>query len=118
MSLPNIGKVLNHFEISENNEEDLSIFDSTKIEKIGALVAFELSKKKGRAIIDYDPAYQFAILRICTKSAEKGNVSEKEQNALPENKVTALKNSIVEECRNQGFTLSEYVRLVDSLRFV
>lgn len=45
-------------------------------------------------------------------------MSENDKNTLPENKVTALKNSIVEECRNQGFTLSEYVRLVESLRFV
>lgn len=45
-------------------------------------------------------------------------MSENAKNTLPENKVTALKNSIVEECRNQDFTLSEYVRLVESLRFV
>lgn len=45
-------------------------------------------------------------------------MSENDKNTLPENKVTALKNSIVEECRNQGFTLSEYVRLVESLRSV
>ena len=45
-------------------------------------------------------------------------MSKNNKNALPENKITALKNSIVEECRSQGFTLSEYVRLVDSLRFV
>lgn len=45
-------------------------------------------------------------------------MSENDKNTLPENKVTALKNSIVEECRNQGFTLSEYVCLVKSLRFV
>ncbi len=62
----NIEKVLNHFEISEDDGEHLSIFDSAKIERIGAAVAFDLSKKKGRAIIDYDPAYPFAILRICT----------------------------------------------------
>lgn len=43
---------------------------------------------------------------------------ENKRNDLPENKVTTLKNSIVEECRNQGYTLSEYVRLVDLLRFV
>jgi len=41
-----------------------------------------------------------------------------DKNALPENKITPLKNSIVEECRNQGFTLNEYARLLESLRFV
>ena len=32
-------------------------------------------------------------------------------------KVTALKNSIVEECRKQGFTLNEFERLVEALRW-
>ncbi len=32
-------------------------------------------------------------------------------------KIKALKDSIVEECRKQGFTLDEFARLVDSLRF-
>lgn len=32
-------------------------------------------------------------------------------------KVKALKDSIVEECRKQGFTLDEFCRLADSLRF-
>lgn len=53
---------------------------------------------------------------IQKKGGEK--VSKNNQSNLSENKVTALKNSIVQECRNQGFTLSEYIRLVDSLRFV
>ena len=35
-----------------------------------------------------------------------------------DNKVKALKDRIVEECRRQGFTLDEYVRLVDCLRYV
>lgn len=35
-----------------------------------------------------------------------------------DNKVKTLKDSIVEECRRQGFTLDEYVRLVDCLRYV
>ena len=34
-----------------------------------------------------------------------------------ENKVKALKDSIVQECHNQGFTLDEFRRLVDVLRF-
>lgn len=32
-------------------------------------------------------------------------------------KVKALKDSIVEECRKQGFTLNEFERLVESLRW-
>lgn len=32
-------------------------------------------------------------------------------------KVKALKNSIVEECRKQGFTLNEFERLVEALRW-
>ncbi len=35
---------------------------------------------------------------------------------IKEEKVTALKNSIVDECRKQGFTLDEFVRLVETLR--
>lgn len=65
MSLPNIEQILSHFEINETNEENLSILDSAKIENVGVAVAFDLSKRKGRAIIDYDPAYPFAVLRIC-----------------------------------------------------
>lgn len=33
-------------------------------------------------------------------------------------KVIALKNGIVEECRKQGFTLNEFERLVESLNWV
>ena len=36
---------------------------------------------------------------------------------IKEEKVTALKNSIVEECRKQGFTLNEFARLVEALRW-
>ncbi len=32
-------------------------------------------------------------------------------------KVIALKDSIVEECRKQGFTLNEFERLVEALRW-
>lgn len=32
-------------------------------------------------------------------------------------KVTALKGSIVEECRKQGFTLNEFERLIEALRW-
>ena len=32
-------------------------------------------------------------------------------------KVTALKDSIVEECRKQGFTLNEFERLIEALRW-
>lgn len=32
-------------------------------------------------------------------------------------KVTALKDSIVEECRKQGFTLTEVERLIEALRW-
>lgn len=32
-------------------------------------------------------------------------------------KVTALKDSIVEECRKQGLTLNEFERLVEALRW-
>lgn len=32
-------------------------------------------------------------------------------------KVTALKYSIVEECRKQGFTLNEFERLIESLNW-
>lgn len=34
------------------------------------------------------------------------------------NKVKALKDSIVEECRKQGFTIDEFSRLVGCLRFI
>lgn len=61
-----IEQILNHFEISKTDKEDLRIFSSEQIENIGAAVIFDLSKGKGRAIIDYDPAYPFAVLRVCT----------------------------------------------------
>lgn len=67
MGISNVDETLAHFEISENSEEQLSVFDSTQIENIGAAVAFDLSKGKGRAIIDYDPAYPYAVLRIHVK---------------------------------------------------
>lgn len=44
----------------------MTVFDSDKIERIGSAIAFCLAKGKGRAIIDYDPAYPHATLRICT----------------------------------------------------
>ena len=69
MVIPNkIGydEILNHFGISENDNVQLSVFNSAEIEHIGTIVAFDLSKGKGRAVIDYDPAYPFAVLRICT----------------------------------------------------
>lgn len=66
MGISNIDEILAHFEISENGEAQLSVFDSAKIENIGAAVAFDLAKGKGRAVIDYDPAYPFAVLRTIT----------------------------------------------------
>lgn len=66
MGISNFDEILAHFEISENSEEQLSVFDSTKIENIGAAVAFDLSKGKGRAVIDYDPTYPYAVLRMYT----------------------------------------------------
>ncbi|MCM1165643.1 MAG: hypothetical protein NC401_06495 [Ruminococcus sp.] len=66
MSLPNYNELLEHFGISESNDERMTVFGSEKIERIGAAIAFSLAKGKGRAIIDYDPAYPYAVLRICT----------------------------------------------------
>lgn len=39
------------------------------------------------------------------------------EDRLSGEKVTALKDSIVEECRKQGFTLNEFERLIDALRW-
>lgn len=59
-----IHEILNHFEISENDIERLSVINSAEIERIGVIIAFNLSKGKGRAVINYDPAYPFAVIRI------------------------------------------------------
>lgn len=40
-----------------------------------------------------------------------------EKNGQSGEKVTALKDSIVEECRKQGFTLHEFERLAEALRW-
>ncbi|MCX4355639.1 MAG: hypothetical protein OSJ43_05365 [Oscillospiraceae bacterium] len=66
MSEPNYNELLEHFGISESNGEQMTVFDCEKIERIGSAIAFYLAKGKGRAIIDYDPAYPHAALRICT----------------------------------------------------
>lgn len=69
MSLPNIEGTLEHFGISATDNEDLermSLFDSGKIERIGAVVARLLEKGKGRAVIDYDPTYPYTVLRVYT----------------------------------------------------
>ena len=61
---PSTSEVLAHYGISENEAEYLTIFSSKKIKRIGAVIAFELAKRKGSAVINYDPAYPFAVLRI------------------------------------------------------
>lgn len=66
MSLPNYNELLEHFGITESKSEQMTVFDSGKIEQIGSVIAFNLAKGKGRAIIDYDPAYPHAALRIFT----------------------------------------------------
>lgn len=66
MSLPNYNELLNHFGIVKGDNEELTAFDSDKIERIGVAIAFGLAKGKGRAIIDYDPAYPHAVMRLCT----------------------------------------------------
>lgn len=40
-----------------------------------------------------------------------------EKNGQSGEKVTALKDSIVEECRKQGFTLNEVERLIEALQW-
>ena len=52
MSLPNYNKILEHFVISENKSEEMTVFDSRKIEQIGSAIAYCLVNGKGRAIID------------------------------------------------------------------
>ena len=62
--IPSVNEVLAHYGISESEAEYLTIFSSAKIERIGTVIAFELAKRKGRAVINYDPAYPFAVLRV------------------------------------------------------
>lgn len=64
VDIPNGEEILNHFGISETEGVYLSVFNSAKIENIGKVVAFHLAKTKGRAVIDYDPAFPFAVFRI------------------------------------------------------
>ncbi len=67
-------EVFEHFglidkDTSELIDKDISetyIFDSKKIEHIGKAIAFDLAKGKGRVVIDYDPAYPFAVRRTYT----------------------------------------------------
>lgn len=66
MSEQNFKELLEYFGISVSNSEQMTVFDSGKIERIGVAIAFYLAKGKGRAIIDYDPVYPHATLRICT----------------------------------------------------
>ena len=74
MNLPNYNKILEHFVIPENKSEEMTVFDSRKIEQIGSAIAYCLVKGKGRAIIDYDPAYPYAILRICTDTPNTSEI--------------------------------------------
>lgn len=64
--VPNAEEVFEHFGITETECSELSIFSGEKVERIGAAIKFDLAKGKGRAVIDYDPAYPFAIMRVYT----------------------------------------------------
>lgn len=57
-------KVLKHYGVSEDTDGIVLIFDSTKIESIGIVVAQILKETKGTAEIHYDPNYPRSVIRI------------------------------------------------------
>ena len=64
MEFPKLEDALKHFGITEKDGEEISVFNNTQIGHIGAAIAFDLSKGRGRVIIDYDPTYPVAVVRI------------------------------------------------------
>lgn len=66
----NSEEILAHYGISkEEIGDNLTTFESTKIERIGVAIAYDLAKGKGRAVIDYDPAYPWSVLRYDLKTS-------------------------------------------------
>ncbi len=67
-------EVLEHFGLIDKDTSELidkditgiSTFDSKNIEYVGKFIAIDLAKGIGRAIVDFDPAYPRAVLRIKT----------------------------------------------------
>lgn len=66
VNVPSTDEVFEHFGITATECGEISIFSSEKVERIGTVIKFDLSKGKGRAVIDYDPAYPFAVLKTIT----------------------------------------------------
>lgn len=73
MDVTNAEEILEHFGIRETEVAYLSLFNSAKINNIGTILAFILAETKGRAVIDYDPAFPFAVLRICIDPITNSN---------------------------------------------
>lgn len=70
MSIPSGDEIIAHYGISKNEVgDDLIVFESEKVEQVGAAIAFDLAKGKGRAVIDYDPAYPWSVLRYDLKTS-------------------------------------------------